>query len=150
MGSERKELKMEPERLRARLDDLYRWAGLTEGVDNVDNEEDVVDSLLNEFGIPRNLDGRTYIETAVNLRMSGIVKKEDGVLYLYQKTARKHETTRTRVERAIRYAVEHAFDCGNVEIIERYFGHALSAKTGKATNKQFIETVVAVIERRSK
>lgn len=69
---------------------------------------------------------------------------------LYQKTARKHETTRTRVERAIRYAVEHAFDCGNVEIIERYFGHALSAKTGKATNKQFIETVVAVIERRSK
>ncbi len=150
MGSERKELKMELERLRARLDDLYRWAGLTEGVDNVDNEEDVVNNLLNEFGIPRNLDGRAYIETAVNLRMSGIVKKEDGVLYLYQKTARKHETTRTRVERAIRYAVEHAFDCGNVEIIERYFGHALSAKTGKATNKQFIETVVAVIERRSK
>lgn len=150
MGSERKELKMELERLRARLDDLYRWAGLTEGVDNVDNEEDVVNNLLNEFGIPRNLDGRTYIETAVNLRMSGIVKKEDGVLYLYQKTARKHETTRTRVEKAIRYALERAFDCGNAEVVERYFGNTVSMKTGKATNKQFIETIVTVIERRTK
>ena len=150
MENERKELKMELERLQARLDDLCQRAGLTDGASDIDNKEDVVDSLLNEFGIPRNLDGRAYIETAVNLRTSGIVKKEDGVLYLYQKTARKHETTRTRVERAIRYAVKHAFDYGNVEAIERYFGYAFSAKTGKATNKQFIETVVAVVERRRK
>ncbi len=150
MSNERRELKMELERLQTRLDDLRRRAGLADGADDIDNEEDVVDSLLNEFGIPRNLDGRTYIETAVNLRMSGIVKKEDGVLYLYQKTARKHETTRTRVEKAIRYALERAFNCGDAEVVERYFGNTVSMKTGKATNKQFIETIVAVIERRRK
>lgn len=109
-----------------------------------------IDDLLNEFGIPRHLDGYSYIETTVELRADGTVERKDGAMYLYQKVARAYEAKRSIVERSIRYAVEYAFNRGDIETVRRYFGNAVSRVTGRATNKQFIETVVIEIERRMK
>lgn len=148
MGNERRKLKMELRKLQAQLDDLCQQAGLANSADGIDNEEDVIDSLLNEFGIPCHLDGSAYIKTAVLLRTSGTVKKQDGAMYLYQKVARTHKTKRETVERAIRYAIGYAFDCGDVDVIRRYFGNAISVQTGRATNKQFIETMIAAVEKK--
>jgi two-component system response regulator (stage 0 sporulation protein A) len=60
---------------------------------------------------------------------------------LYPSIAKKFKTTSTRVERAIRHAVEVAFDRGNVETLSHYFGYTVSGSKGKPTNSEFIAMI---------
>lgn len=92
--------------------------------------------ILNELGVPFNLSGRDYLVRALELvmqkgRMS--ITKE-----LYPQIAKEFITESSRVERAIRHAVERVFSDGNIEAVIKYFGQNISFSKGKLTNSGFI------------
>ena len=101
-------------------------------------------NCLNELGVPFNLVGREYLETAVLMvleRGKISITKE-----LYPTIAKKHNTTASRVERAIRHSVECCVDNTGLETMEKYFGNTISAYAGKTTNSSFIYGIAKYIE----
>lgn len=101
-------------------------------------------NCLNELGITFNLIGREYLETAILMVLEKgkvSVTKE-----LYPVIAEKHNTTASRVERAIRHSIEVCVDNTDPETIEKYFGNTISAYTGKAANSSFIYGIAKYIK----
>ncbi len=100
-----------------------------------------VTTLIHEIGIPAHIKGYRYLREAIlmvvgRVELLGSVTKE-----LYPSIARNHETTPSRVERAIRHAIEVAWSRGNAEVIHGIFGHTLNRERGKPTNSEFIAMV---------
>lgn len=110
------------------------------------NYNSAIASVLKELGVRELHTGYDYIETAVRLRVTNTIQKRDGAMQLYYAVAKEHNTSYKAVERAIRYAIECAFDCADPEVLNKWFGNTLSERTGKATNRQFIESVAKAIE----
>lgn len=104
-----------------------------------------IDSALKELGVSEHLMAHDYIKTAVELRANDTVPKNEGVMQLYYAVAEKHHVTYKIVERNIRYAIACAFNQVNPEVLGKWFGSAVSKKTGRATNGQFIEVIVKAI-----
>lgn len=97
-----------------------------------------VTNLLHELGVPAHIRGYLYLRDAIILvtnkvEIMGAVTKE-----LYPAIARKYATTPSRVERAIRHAIEVAWSRGNVDMLGRIFGHTFHSERGKTTNSEFI------------
>jgi two-component system response regulator (stage 0 sporulation protein A) len=100
-----------------------------------------VTGVLHEIGIPAHIKGYLYLREAIILvvqrvELLGGVTKE-----LYPSIAKKFATTPSRVERAIRHAIEVAWSRGNVELIHKLFGHTVNSDRGKPTNSEFIAMV---------
>lgn len=100
-----------------------------------------VTSIIHEIGIPAHIKGYLYLREAIlmvtnRVELLGGVTKE-----LYPAIASKFKTTPSRVERAIRHAIEVAWNRGNVEMINGLFGHTVSQERGKPTNSEFIAMV---------
>ncbi len=100
-----------------------------------------VTNIIHEIGIPAHIKGYHYLREAImmvvnRVELLGCVTKE-----LYPTIARKHGTTPSRVERAIRHAIEVAWSRGNVEVINGLFGHTVNRERGKPTNSEFIAMV---------
>ncbi|OUP23299.1 sporulation initiation factor Spo0A C-terminal domain-containing protein [Gemmiger sp. An194] len=96
---------------------------------------------LNRIGVPTNVQGRYYIETALDwiLRQPGhryAITKE-----LYPMVAKIYGVTANNVERAIRHAIANAFTRGNVEYLNRYFGYTVDSRKDKPTNSEFLTMV---------
>lgn len=107
-------------------------------------EEKILD-ILSELGVSFNLLGRQYIVRAVMLvyqngRMS--ITKE-----IYPQLAKEFDTKNTRVERAIRNAIEKVFTHGSTKSIEKYFGLNVNHSIGKLTNSEFIYGLVEYLKR---
>lgn len=105
------------------------------------NKEQEVTSVMQQMGVPAHIKGYQYLRDAIlmvikEISLLGGVTKE-----LYPMIAQKYQTTPTRVERAIRHAIELACDRGNVEIMNRYFGYTINIQRGKPTNSEFIAMV---------
>jgi two-component system response regulator (stage 0 sporulation protein A) len=105
---------------------------------SLDND---VTSIIHEIGIPAHIKGYRYLREAImmvveRVELLGSVTKE-----LYPSIARNHQTTPSRVERAIRHAIEVAWGRGNVEVIHGLFGHTVNRERGKPTNSEFIAMV---------
>lgn len=100
-----------------------------------------VTQIIHEIGIPPNIKGYRYLREAIIImverdgRFGGITKE------LYPAIARQYQTTPSRVERAIRHAIEVAWNRGNIDTLSRLFGHTISRERGKPTNSQFIAAV---------
>lgn len=100
-----------------------------------------ITKLLHELGVPSHIKGYTYIREGINLlfndpSLSNAITKE-----LYPAIARKYETTSSRVERAMRHAIEVSFNRGNWELMEEIFGYSVDIDKAKATNSEFIVTL---------
>ena len=100
-----------------------------------------VTGVLHEIGIPAHIKGYLYLREAIILvvqrvELLGGVTKE-----LYPSIAKKFATTPSRVERAIRHAIELAWSRGNVDLIHKLFGHTVNSDRGKPTNSEFIAMV---------
>jgi two-component system response regulator (stage 0 sporulation protein A) len=100
-----------------------------------------VTGVLHEIGIPAHIKGYLYLREAVclvvqRIELLGGVTKE-----LYPTIAKKFNTTPSRVERAIRHAIEVAWNRGNVDLIHSLFGHTINSDRGKPTNSEFIAMV---------
>ena len=97
--------------------------------------------ILLECGIPASLTGHMYVRKAIlleyyNANYRGAVYKA-----LYPDVASYFHTTPSRVERAIRHAIEVGWSRGNIEVLEKYFGHSTNPNKGKPTNSEFIATI---------
>ena len=109
-------------------------------VSDIDLEVMVTD-VMHQIGIPAHLNGYPYLRTGIilcieNRDMINRVTKE-----LYPTIAQKHKSTATRVERSIRHAIESAWDRGNVDVLNAYFGYTIHTQKGKPTNSEFIAMI---------
>lgn len=104
-----------------------------------------VTKILHELGVPAHILGYNYVREAVVIAindpnvLAGITK------ILYPAIAKRFGTTASRVERAIRHAIEVAWDRGNLDIIRQYFGYTVSGLKGKPTNSEFISMLADTI-----
>lgn len=115
--------------------------GNTYAPDRVRNLDRDVTRVIQQMGMPAHLKGYQYIRDAIimvveEMNLMGAVTKE-----LYPLIAEKYNTTPSRVERAIRHAIELAWDRGNIEMISKFFGYTINMDRGKPTNSEFIAMV---------
>jgi two-component system response regulator (stage 0 sporulation protein A) len=108
---------------------------------NSRNLEVEVTRVIHEIGVPAHVKGYQYLRDAIMLVVDeinylGAVTKE-----LYPTIAQKYDTTPSRVERAIRHAIELAWDRGDVDKINKVFGYTISGEKGKPTNSEFIAII---------
>ncbi len=100
-----------------------------------------ISKILHELGIPSHIKGYQYIREAIGIiyespeTIGGITKE------LYPELAEKFDTTVSRVERAIRHAIEVSWNRGNWELMEEIFGHSVDIDKAKPTNSEFIVTI---------
>lgn len=101
----------------------------------------IVTNVLREIGVPAHIKGYTYLRDGILESLKSdhdlSVTKE-----LYPVIARQHKTIPTRVERAIRHAIEVAWSRGNMEKINAMFGFTVDPNKGKPTNSEFVRTLV--------
>jgi len=101
----------------------------------------VVTSAIQEIGIPAHIKGYQYVREAILLVIDDIEMINSVTKMLYPSIARKFSTTPSRVERAIRHAIEVAWDRGNLDTLQRFFGYTVSTARGKPTNSEFIAMI---------
>ena len=105
-----------------------------------------ITKILHELGIPSHIKGYQYIREAISIvygnpdRVGGITKE------LYPELANRFETTTSRVERAIRHAIEVSWNRGDIDLMEEIFGHSVDIDKAKPTNSEFIVTVADKIK----
>ena len=104
-----------------------------------------ITQIFKELGIPAHVKGYRYLRYAIELSVQE-PKLLDGVTKgLYPKVAKEFYTTPTRVERAMRHAIQLAWDRGNPDILTKYFGYTISSYKGVATNSEFIATIADLL-----
>ncbi len=103
--------------------------------------QEEVTSIIHEIGIPAHIKGYLYLREAIlmvveEVELLGMVTK-----VLYPRIADKYDTTSSRVERAIRHAIEVAWSRNNIDTIKKFFGYTINTERGKPTNSEFIALV---------
>lgn len=114
------------------------------------NLDVAVTNIIHEMGVPAHIKGYHYLRDAIlmvinEISLLGAVTKE-----LYPMIAQKYNTTASRVERAIRHAIELAWDRGNVEMMNKFFGYTINLERGKPTNSEFIAMIADKLRIESK
>ncbi len=103
--------------------------------------EERVTEIIHEIGVPAHIKGYQYLREAIILTVRDMDVINAVTKVLYPEVARKFCTTPSRVERAIRHAIEVAWDRGDVETLQRFFGYTVSGIKGKPTNSEFIAMI---------
>ena len=124
--------------------DASRPTSIAENAGNEDKTPDIetqVTKIIHQIGVPAHIKGYQYLRTAILLtvRDSDIINSVTKVLY--PSVAKKYATTTSRVERAIRHAIEVAWDRGDVDTLNSYFGYTVQNNRGKPTNSEFIAMI---------
>ena len=124
------------------LDIMDKSKGANKSIDLHHNNLNVsITKVLHELGIPSHIKGYQYIREAIGIiferpeTIGGITKE------LYPELAEKFDTTVSRVERAIRHAIEVSWNRGNWDLMEEIFGHSVDIDKAKPTNSEFIVTI---------
>ena len=109
--------------------------------DRTPDIESQVTKIIHQIGVPAHIKGYQYLRTAILLTVkdSDIINSVTKVLY--PSVAKKYQTTTSRVERAIRHAIEVAWDRGDVDTLNSYFGYTVQNSRGKPTNSEFIAMI---------
>ncbi|MCM1498100.1 MAG: sporulation transcription factor Spo0A [Clostridium sp.] len=97
-----------------------------------------VTQMLHEIGVPAHIKGYLYLRTAILMAVENMDVLNAVTKQLYPDIAKEYDTTDTRVERAIRHAIEVAWERGNIDMIHELFGYTIQADKGKPTNSEFI------------
>ena len=105
------------------------------------NLENDVTQLLHEIGIPAHIKGYQYLRDAISISVEEKDMLVSVTKVLYPTIAKRHNTTSSRVERAIRHAIEVAWSRGRLDTLHKLFGYTVSTGKGKPTNSEFIALV---------
>lgn len=100
-----------------------------------------ITKMLHELGIPAHIKGYQYLRDAISLVVWDREMMEAVTKILYPEIAKKNYTSSSRVERAIRHAIEVAWGRGSLEVIDELFGYTISTGKGKPTNSEFIALI---------
>lgn len=111
------------------------------GLSNPYSLEARVTNMLHEIGVPAHIRGYHYIREAIIMSVNDIEVLNYITKELYPSIAKKCNTTPSRVERAIRHAIEVAWNRGKVDAIDNLFGYTVSTHKGKPTNSEFIALI---------
>jgi len=106
-----------------------------------DNLEALVTNIIHEVGVPAHIKGYQYLRDGIIMVVEDIDVLNQITKQLYPDLAKKHKTTPSRVERAIRHAIEVAWNRGQIDMIESIFGYTINANKGKPTNSEFIAMI---------
>ena len=112
--------------------------------------EIIVTDVIQKLGVPAHIKGYHYLRTAIISAINNSQLMESVTKQLYPCVAKKYATTSSRVERAIRHAIEIAWDRGNSEIINSFFGYSVNSYRGRPTNSEFIALVTDKIRLKMK
>ena len=110
----------------------------------------LVTEIIHEIGVPAHIKGYQYIREAIIEVVADMDLINAVTKALYPSVAKKYNTTPSRVERAIRHAIEVAWDRGDIEVLQRYFGYTVSGIKGKPTNSEFIALIADKLQLRLK
>lgn len=103
--------------------------------------ETQVTKIIHQIGVPAHIKGYQYLRTAIILTVNDGDIINSVTKILYPTVAKKYQTTTSRVERAIRHAIEVAWDRGDVDVLNSYFGYTIQGNRGKPTNSEFIAMI---------
>lgn len=106
-----------------------------------DSLEALVTNVIHEIGVPAHIKGYQYLREAIMMVVNDIDVINQITKQLYPDIAQKYRTTPSRVERAIRHAIEVAWGRGQPDVVENIFGYTVSASKGKPTNSEFIAMI---------
>ncbi len=115
-----------------------------------DDMELVVTDMIHQLGVPAHIKGYHYLRTAILYSIEDKALLESVTKMLYPTVADIYETTSSRVERAIRHAIEIAWDRGNVDTLNSFFGYTVDTGKGKPTNSEFIALITDKLRLRYK
>ena len=106
-----------------------------------ENLEALVTNIIHEVGVPAHIKGYQYLREAIMMVIKDIDVLNQITKSLYPQIAQRFDTTPSRVERAIRHAIEVAWGRGEQDMVENIFGYTVSASKGKPTNSEFIAMI---------
>lgn len=132
--------------LAERLSQIVQWAkkgdkgnfskSMTQG-----NMEVIITDIMRQIGVPAHIKGYHYLRQAIKLTVDDPELMQAVTKVLYPTIAKTNKTTSSRVERAIRHAIEVAWDRGDVDVLSSYFGYTIQNSRGKPTNSEFIAMI---------
>lgn len=108
---------------------------------NKDDLEVVITGIIHDVGVPAHIKGYQYIRSAIRMAIEDMEVINHITKQLYPDLAKAYKTTPSRVERAIRHAIEVAWNRGHNETMESIFGYTVSSSKGKPTNSEFIAMI---------
>ncbi|PKM83165.1 MAG: sporulation transcription factor Spo0A [Firmicutes bacterium HGW-Firmicutes-13] len=117
---------------------------------NSNNLETEITNIIHEIGIPAHIKGYLYLREAIIMVIKEIEILGAITKILYPRIAEKYNTTPSRVERAIRHAIEVAWSRNNIDTIRKFFGYTINTERGKPTNSEFIALVADKLRLRTK
>lgn len=100
-----------------------------------------ITDVMHMLGVPAHIQGYRYIREAITMLVNDMSMVNDITKVLYPKVAETFQTTPSRVERAMRHAIEVAWDRADLEVLQAWFGYTISITKGKPTNSEFIALV---------
>ena len=106
-----------------------------------ENMEIVVTDVIHQLGVPAHIKGYHYLREAILSSIEDPELLESVTKLLYPTVAKRFDTTSSRVERAIRHAIEIAWDRGNLDTLNAFFGYTVNTCKGKPTNSEFIALI---------
>jgi len=106
----------------------------------VDLESEVT-NMIHEIGVPAHIKGYQYLREAIIMSVEDTAVLSSITKILYPEIAKKFKTTPSRVERAIRHAIEVAWNRGKMETLDNLFGYTINTGKGKPTNSEFIALI---------
>ena len=112
--------------------------------------ESEITAIIHEIGVPAHIKGYMYLREAITMVVSDMELLSAVTKELYPSIAKKYNTTASRVERAIRHAIEVAWGRGQVDAINRLFGYTVHNEKGKPTNSEFIAIIADKLRLKNK
>ncbi len=113
----------------------------TDGTPSDRELEFMITEILHQIGVPAHIKGYHYLRDSIMLAVKDTEYINAVTKLLYPTVAKQYKTTSSRVERAIRHAIEVAWDRGNVDVLDSYFGYTINNGRGKPTNSEFIAMI---------
>jgi len=128
----------------AHIDSLVRMRSKHEIGSSLSSYSDMeaqVTKIIHQIGVPAHIKGYQYLRTAILMTVEDNDIINSVTKVLYPTVAKKYQTTTSRVERAIRHAIEVAWDRGDIDTLNSYFGYTIQNSRGKPTNSEFIAMI---------
>lgn len=137
---------VEPQLVAKRIVSMTSWRSekLRHDSNAVYSDADIemeISDVMRQIGVPAHIKGYQYLRSAIKFCITDDQMISSVTKLLYPTVAKMYNTTASRVERAIRHAIEVAWDRGDVDVLSSYFGYTIQSQRGKPTNSEFIAMI---------